>query len=605
MADDKSNETVLKDARELFAESEEQTSFSRQAARDDIDFARLGNQWPDDIRTTRQKENRPCLTINRLPAFIRQVVNDARQNKPSITVHPVDNGADVETAEVIGGLVRSIERRSHADIAYDTAIDHACSGGFGFFQIGIDYCHPDSFDLECRIERVANPLMVHWDPSSTAFDASDWGFAFVSDFYSEDEFDVAFPKANRVSFEGDDKDLAGNWLDGDKIRVASFWQRVEKTRRVLLLSNGLTVRGDEFDKDIAAALGLEVLKERDATFYEVKRHLISGVEVLQSEPWPGSTIPICPVWGDEVMLEGRRHFRSLIRDAKDPQAMFNFWRSATTELVALAPRNPWMIEEGAIPEGAAHKWETANSRSWPYLEYAAGKNPPRREPFAGVPGGAMQEALSAADDMKAIIGIYDSALGARSNETSGRAIMARQREADVSNFHFVDNLSRAIRYAGEVLVEIIPSVYKDQQAVRILGEDMAEKVARLGSQNADYGSPASYMEGEDRLYDLSVGKYDVDVKTGPSYTSQREETREMLIEIMRQVPGAAQFIGDIAVEHMDFQGADKVAERLKMLLPPMIQQAEGLPVMQPQGMPGAVPGQTAGEPFPQGSGYPV
>jgi hypothetical protein len=298
------------------------------------------------------------------------------------------------------------------------------------------------------------------------------------------------------------------------------------------------------------------------------------------------------VWGEEVFLDGRRHFRSMVHDAKDPQRMFNFWRSASTELVALAPRAPWVGPKGFVPKGQEGKWQTANTRSYGYLEYE-GQIPPQRQPFAGVPAGALQEALNASDDIKAITGIYDASLGQRSNETSGRAILARKAESDNANFHFIDNLGRAIKYAGRCLVEIIPSVYGPRQTVRILGEDMAEKV--IGLTHQDGGSSQPGLDGEQRLYNLAVGKYDVAVSTGPSYATQREESREVLLEIMRQVPDAAALIGDIVVEHLDFVGADKVAERLRMMLPPQMQQGGGMP----QGMPGQpMPGQPA--PMPGG-----
>jgi hypothetical protein len=195
-----------------------------------------------------------------------------------------------------------------------------------------------------------------------------------------------------------------------------------------------------------------------------------------------------------------------------------------------------------------------------------GKNPPRRTDFAGVPSGALQEALSANDDMKAITGIYDPSLGAESPEKSGVAIRARQTQGDISNFHFLSNLSRAIRYCGQVLVDIIPAVYSARETVRILGEDRAQQVIKLTQE-------AGGAEG-DELYNLSVGRYDVTVATGPSFATQREETRDTLIEIMRQVPDAGPFIGDVLMDHMDFVGADKVAKRLKMLLPQAIRDAE-------------------------------
>lgn len=593
MAKKRTSDALMNEALEQFDESQEGSDFNRKDAEDDITFARLGEQWPEKVKKSRQDEGRPCLTINKLPAFIRQVVNDARQNKPSGQVHPVDNGADKATAEVIAGMVRNIERASDADVAYDTGIEHAVSGGFGFWRIGIDYAHEDSFEMEARIDRVPNPLMVHWDVNSTKFDASDWRYCFVSDFLTEDQFEEKYPKADKVSFQGTDaRDDVTSWLDDDKVRVAEYWRREEKKRKILLLSNNRVIRADLFDEmqqAMAAVQGITVLKEREACYYEVTRRVMSGVEILEEEPWPGSMIPIVPVWGEEVITGGRRYFRSLVRDARDPQTMFNFWRTASTELVALAPRAPWIGPKG-FAAGNEANWAQANTRSFSYLEYdkAAGE-PPQRQPFAGVPAGALQEALNASDDMKAVMSIYDSSLGQRSNEQSGKAILARQRESDTANFHFIDNLNRAVRYSTKCLVEIIPHVYSGRETIRILGDDMTEKVVSLMKENP---GQMPMVEGENGpMYDLTVGKYDVTIKSGPSYSTMREETRETLIEIMRAVPQSAMVLGDVLMEYMDFPGADKVAERLKLMLPPQVQMAEGMTPPMPMGMP---PGPMAG-----------
>lgn len=578
---------IITDALERFRASESGSSVNREKAVEDIRFARLGVQWDAGMKAQRQQEGRPALTINRLPAFIRQVVNDARQNSPAIQVVPVDSGSDVDTAQVIGGLIRAIERGSNAAVAYDTALEHAVSCGFGFFRICTDYAGPDTFDQVAKIERIANPLSVHWDTNSTEFDASDWEFAFVSDMLLESEFKRAYPKAKPVSWEAGRGDDYQDWFGEDKVRVAEYWLRTEIKRKLLLLSDGTVVREDQLTGQAKGALmlsGITPVREREAKDWTVTRRVINGGEVLEETDWPGSMIPICPVWGEEVVIDGLRHFRSMVRDATDPQKMFNFWRSASTELVALAPRAPWIVPEGGIPMGEeGEKWRTANTRSHPYLLYrpSAGAMP-QRQPFAGVPAGAIQEALNAADDMKAITGIYDASLGARSNETSGRAIMARQREGDTGTFHFLDNLSRAIQYAGRVLVEIIPSLYSARETIRILGDDQKAKVVKL-TQEAGGGGPQ--VPGQERLYNIAVGRYDVSVKTGPSYTTQREATREALIQLAQAAPQAAPILADMAVRLMDFPDADRAARRLQALLPPQVlaaEQAEGKEGLPPE-----------------------
>lgn len=595
---------IIKEALDRFEESESGSAYNRDSWYEDIKFARMSEQWPEDVKKLRQQEARPCLTINKLAPLIRQVVNEARQNKPGIKVSPVDNGADVNTAEVIAGLVRSIERNSSAEVAYDTAIDHAVSGGFGFFRIGTDYVHPMSFEQECRIERIPSALMVNWDVNSTKFDASDWEYAFVSEFLTDEQFKKQYPGATPVDFEGEFSEMAQYWLQEEKVRLAEYWQRSETKKKIVQLSDGsihredqmpklakqmlraagINIQGmskDEMVRAVMAGSGLTVARERESTFFTVKRRIISGVEVLKEEEWPGSMIPICPVWGDEVYFDGRRYFRSMIQDARDPQAMHNFWRSASTELVALAPRAPFMMQEGSMPTDATEKakWETANTRSHAYLLY--GRNAtaaPQRQPFAQIPAGALQEAISANEDIQATTGVYPSAIGARSNETSGRAILARERQSNVSNFHFMDNLSRAIGYCGRCLVEIIPQIYSDRESIRILGEDYKEKVIKLTTDNPGIGP-----DGKPLLYNLSVGHYDVSVSSGPSFATQREELRETLIEIMQRVPDAAPVIGDVLLETMDVPGADRIAKRLHALLPPAVLAAEsGQPQQQPQ-----------------------
>lgn len=591
-------DTVVAEALDRFEESQGATEQNRREAEEDIRFGRLGEQWPAKVRRQREAEGRPVLTINRMPAFIRQVVNDSRQNKPSIQVVPTDSGADVDTAEVIGGLIRSIQQGSNAEVAYDTALEQAVSSGFGFFRICLDYVHEDSFDMEAKIERVANPLAVHWDSSTTKFDASDWEYGFVSEWITKAQFEQKYPGKEVVSFEGDDSDrIQDDYLAAESVRVAEYFLRSMHKRKIVQLSDGQVVREDELKKpveigpgvsvpliDLYAAQGITPTRDRMADYYKVVRRVLSGAEVLEEEDWPGSTIPICPVWGDEVIVDGRRHFRSLIRDARDPQMMFNFWRSSSTELVALAPRAPFIAQVGAIPQGPeGEKWRTANTRSHPYLLHNAGTNPPQRQPFPGVPAGNIQEALNAADDMKAIVGIYDSQLGARSNETSGKAIIARQRESDNSTFHFIDNLSRAIQYCGRCLVEIIPSVYSQRETIRILGDDMAPKVVKLAQESAaQQGEDTPNDDPNNRLYDFTIGKYDVVVKTGPSFATKREEAAAAMTELIRAYPPAAPIMGDKLMEMLDFPGSQEIAKRMQKMLPPQLQDGQD---GRPQGLP--------------------
>lgn len=573
-------EDILSDAKECFQKICEAEARNRSAWLDDMRFARLGEQWPEEIRRQRELEGRPCLTINRLPAFIRQVTNDARQNSPSIKCHPVGDGADEEVAEILNGLIRNIEYSSNADVAYDTALDHAVTGGFGYFRIVTEYAADDVFDQDIKIERISNPLTVYGDPYSTAADSSDWNECFITDLITRADFKKRYPKATATEFKADQKDRDMHWFDDDRIRIAEYWVRKDVPAQLLMLSNGSTMFEPEYVrvKDLMDSQQITVINTRTTTTKKVTQYIMSGAEILETNDWAGKYIPIVPVYGDEVDVEGERHFISLVRFAKDPARMMNFWRTASTELVALAPKTPFIGAAGSFVTDA-EKWATANTQTHAYIEYdpVQGGSPPQRQQFAGPPAGALQEALNASDDMKSIMGIFDASLGARSNETSGRAIMARQREGDVSTFNFIDNLSRAIRHAGRIIVDLIPKVYNTQRIVRVIHEDGQNKNVPINQPFQP--TPDSENENEQqeeingilKIYDLTTGKYDVTCEAGPSFTTKREEASNQMLEFIRAVPQATQFIGDLLAKNLDWPGADDIAKRLKLMLPPQVQ----------------------------------
>ena len=574
-----SDDDILKEAREAFERAADAEAENRRDALDDLKFARLGEQWPDAIRRERDLDGRPCLTINRLPAFIRQVVNDARQNKPAIVVHPVDDAADPETAEVFNGLIRHIEQSSDAEVAYDTALDFAVTGGFGYFRINTRYASDDGFDQDLVVERVANPFSIYGDPDGTAADSSDWNSAFVVDTLPKAAFEARWKGADPVDWSADSyASLTGPWLDGDRVMVAEQWIREAVKRTIVALSDGQVVELAVYEKQKAMfdALGVKVLgRPRSVGSHKVTQRILTGAEVLETVEWAGKFIPIVPVYGEELHVDGRRRLRSLVRDAKDPQRMFNYWRTTSTELVALAPKTPFIGRKGAFETDSA-KWATANTQTHAYIEYD-GPEPPMRQPFVSPPAGALQEAMNASDDMKAIMGLYDASLGARSNEISGRAIMARQRQGDTSTFHYIDNLNRAMRHAGRILLDLIPKVYATPRVVRILGPDGEAKAVPVnqprapgqGAQPAQ-GDPLGQVRKVEKIYDLTAGKYDLIVRAGPSFTSRREEAANQMIELIRAYPAAAPAIGDLLAKNLDWPGADEVASRLQALAPPKL-----------------------------------
>jgi len=476
---------------------------------------------------------------------------------------------------VFNGLIRHIEQSSDAEVAYDTALDFAVTCGVGYFRINTRYSADDGFEQDIAIERVANPFGVYGDPESTAADSGDWNTAFVVDSLPRAVFENRWTGADAVDWSGDDPGLApGVGSSGERVAVAEYWRRERVTRTILALSDGQVVEEAVYraQKAMFDALGVKVVgRPRQAASHRVTQRVLSGAQVLETVDWAGRFIPIVPVYGEELMIDGRRRLRSLVRDAKDPQRMFNYWRTTSTELVALAPKAPFIGRAGAFETDSA-KWATANTQSHAYIEYD-GPEPPMRQGFAGVPAGALQEAMNASDDMKSIMGLHDASLGARSNETSGRAIMARQREGDVSTFHYIDNLSRAIRHAGRILIDLIPKVYGTSRVVRVLGPDGSAKAVGVGPTGGQGADPAGPLRKVEKIYDLAAGKYDLTVRAGPSFTSRREEAATQMIELIRAYPASAPVIGDLLARNLDWPGADEIAGRLAGLVPP---QARGV-----------------------------
>lgn len=592
----------LADIKTLFKEHQDAWQENRDNAKEDLEFGPLGQQWPDYAIKSRG-ENRPRLTINRMNAFSAQVTNDCRQNRPSIKVRPVDNGADVRTARVYDGLIRSIEQISSADVAYDTAVWGGVNMGFGFWRIAIEYSHDDSFDKDLLIKRIGNPLSVWPDPYSTEADSSDWNTAFICETMKKTAFEKQYKGAESVDWDA--ANLESPWIEGEDITLAEYWCREEVEREIHKLSTGAVVDDAVMKehRDAFAAMGVTVDASRMSRGYKVVQKLMTGAEVLETNDWAGKYIPIIAVYGNEVNEEGKRHFFSLIRDAKDPQRMFNFWRTTATELVALSPKAPWLINEESMPDDVneAKKWKSANIENHAALMWK-GQIAPSRIPFAGPAGGALQEALNAADDMKSTLGMYDASLGARSNETSGVAIERRKMEGDTATFHFTDNLSRAICHCGRVLIDLIPKVYSGERMVRVLGQDGTAQTVKVGKPPEAQGMPPQIGQQQapaapgqppqsagptdatgqpmtpptesdplEGVFDLSAGKYDLTVTVGPSYSTKRVEAAEQMMQLLQAFPAAAPIIGDLVAKNLDWPGADEIAARLKQMLPPQLQ----------------------------------
>lgn len=541
-AADRGNEAVLKEARARFKEAMDADAENRIEALDDLKFAwnYKDYQWPQDIK--RLRKGRPCLTENRLPQFIRQIVNTQRQNRPSIKVSPVNSSSDPQVAEVIEGMIRHIEQWSKADLAYDNAFEWAVTSGVGYFRITTEYIDEDGFDQDICIRPIDNAFSVYDDPHYSLPDASDRRYSFVTELVDKDEFEAEYgfmPASVDNTARGDDLNL---WWENDRVRVAEYW-RVRTVKSTAKEQGGT--------------------REREVEKRIVEQFLMTGDKIIKKSDWAGVYIPIIPVFGETKNIEGRKLRKSLIRDAKDSQRINNYWLSTETELVALQPRAPYIGPVGAF-ETDEQKWANSNAENHAYLQYdpvEGGMRPERQQP-PEFPSAVRETRMAAIESMKAIMGVYDASLGARSNETSGVAISERQQQGDQATYHFIDNMVRAIRYGGTAIIDLMPKVYDAPRVARIISPDGEPAMVAI---NYEFGQAPLDTKNMRPMpaYNVKDGRYDVVVKAGPSYQTQREESAAAIRELIKAYPPIAQLAGDLLLKNMDFPGADEIAKRLQ------------------------------------------
>lgn len=614
--------SFLAKARSEFRMSADAESELRRDMLADMRFYN-SEQWPEAIAGGRLLDNMVTLTINRLPQFVRQVVNQARQSKPAIQVNPVDNNADPDTAEVLQGICRQIERQSKAHIAYSTASEHQAIMGRGWWRIVADYARDDSMEQEIRIKRILDSFTVYGDPSCQEPDNSDATFTFVVERLNKTVYNATYPPrpgedaVSLTSFQsiGDD---APTWMNGDGVQVAEYFY-IEHTRQRLaeVLFTATTagpVRVTVPRDTITAAQlvptsttttpAVVILKERWTVRKQVKWALINGVDILDGNAdrtagrdLPGTYIPVVPVLGEELVVNGRRNLRGMVRDAQSPQRAYNFWISGITQKLALSTKAPVIAATGQL-EGHETKWNQANIRNYPYLEYNAIEvngslvPAPQRASYDPDISAALQMTMQADRDLKSVIGMFDASQE-HSREQSGKAILARQKQGEDGTSHFLDNLSRSIEHTGRILLEWIPVYYDAPRMLRILGlDDQPRNVIVHVGQDAAAQAMGAHPKADQalvdvikqgRVFDLGLGRYDAAISVGPSYQTRRQESVESLIQLIQAYPALLPVIGDVLMENMDWPGARVLAARLKRMVPPQAKDPEdGQPEIPPE-----------------------
>lgn len=581
------DDRVVAEAQRRFQQCEEWESRARKLFVEDIKFDAAdsdnGYQWPNDIRRYRDLDERPCLTINKTRQHNLQIINDAKQNKPSCKVRPVGNGATYEAAQVFEGIFRHIEYISNAQVAYDTATGFQVRGGIGYWRVVTDYLGNDNFDQEIFIRRIKDPTSVYLDPDINEVDGSDARFGFIFDDMPLDEFYSAYPEYRHLSA----KTALGNsegWLDKDHIRVAEYYRRTENEDQLVSFTDPRTgqpqllKRGQIPDEIFDYVIDNPSSKSRAVKTWKVEWFLIIGEEIAEKRDWAGEYIPIVRVIGEETIIEGNLDRKGHTRAMRDPQRMYNYWSSSAVEHVALQSKTPYIADARAI-ENLETYWETANTTNHSVLPFNGVDDdgqpiaaPQRAQP----PVMAMayvQGMQIAQNEMSMASGQYESTFGEKSNETSGVAIEQRQRRGDNATYHFIDNLAIGIRFTGKILLDLIPKIYDTPRILRIIGEDGEESHVQLDPQ-----AQAAYQETQqahmqemtaqvNAIFNPNCGRYDVEADIGPAYATRRQEAFAAITQIMKEAPGTVPIIGDLLFKAADFPMAEEIAERLERMVP--------------------------------------
>lgn len=577
-----SDEDILTTAKDRFVYALEREAHNKTRQKEDIRFAASSPddpwQWETKTLQSRQLHDRPVLTINKLPLHIRQVTNDIRQNRPQVRFRPADDKSDPEVADILNGVVRHIEAHSQADMAYDSCVLNQVTHGEGYIRVLADFVSDESFDQDIYIRRVEDPFRVHLDPDRLDPVGSDAKWGFIDDDVSEDEFKKQYPDAEPIDWKFA-TDVT--WFPGDKrIRLVEYFEVEETEKKLLLWGNGSTsFEGDPMPQGVY--MGEVPIKERMSTKCKVIWRKLGGQQVLDTKEFPSKYIPIIRAVGNEWKVDGKTYISGIVRNAKDSQRMYNVAQSAIVERVLLAPKAPWTASVEAI-KGYEGIWQTANTDPHSFLPHnefdEAGNQlrvPQRTQP-AQVEPGLSQIAMGASDDIKAETGQFDASLGQKSNETSGKAIMARQREGDTATFHYIDNFGQSVRHLGQIILDMIPRIYDTKRVAKILGEDGDMATAELDPQLPEAMQKVKDDKGAiKRIFNPNVGFYDVYVTTGPSYTTRRVEAAEAMTQMVQGNPELWTVIGDQIVKSMDWPGAEDMAERLKLTLNPAVQEMLG------------------------------
>ena len=568
VSSDKDN-SVIQEMRRRFEHSRDATEENRNSYIQNVKISASADQWDDEVKK-RRGSARPALTFNLLNLIVKQIIGDYRQNKLAIKVLPAGSSASEDVADILAGLIRNIEIDSNADQAYTNALECSARGGFGYYRVVTEYEGDDEFNQKLLIKPIHNPLTVYFDPSAKLLSRADARYCLVTEMISKDEFRRQYPKAEEFGWDivDVDSDEEGVWGDGEQIRICEYFTKELVEVRLVAFDSGAVVQIDD-DSELEALqqIGWNPVKERTADRINIRWRKCNGSHILEERTYKTKYIPIIPVLGEEVNIEGKTHLRGAIYYAIDAQNSYNYERSTAIERSALSAKAPWMVTHHQI-EMYRDQWDNANTTPQPYLVHTPDpqmpNGPQRIEPPA--PSGAdMQNSQAAAQDIQRTTGVFDAQLGEKTNVISGRGLSEQQSQGVTSTYLFVDNLRASIEHCGRILIDWIPQVYDKERVIRTISAEEDIDMQPINQQQAN-----PMMGITEVLNDITIGKYDVIVEAGKAFASRRKEAVEGMMQFAQAFPQQAPIIADLMIDNMDVPGGSVMAARIKRSLPPQV-----------------------------------
>jgi chemotaxis signal transduction protein len=591
------DESIVKEAVECGKEALDYEAEARSRFDYDYKFANGDAhnkyQWDADVVLRRELEEKPILTINKVQQHNLLIINDSKQNKYGIRVRPVSDEATFQAAEIYQELVYHVEYISSAENVYDSAIVWQVEAGKGFWYVDTDYENDHTFNQEIYIRPIKDPRSVLCDPHTIMPDDSDMRWALIVEELEKSVYRKKYPKYAALSDATPllDTIYSNEWAGKDKIRLAIFYKKEEEEDRYITFIDDketqqegrysqLTAEGKKWYNDHK---DLPTSRERNIVTENITKYKIAGNRIVEKTPWLGKIIPVVKLAGVETVIDGvydcRGHTRALI----NAQQMYNYNTSSNTEFGAQQTKSPWVAPQAAIA-GYEEYYRTASNINHSYLPYNHmdddGNAIPAPQKNQGIgPGTAYIESLKIAqNEMMMASGQWQSQVGENENAKSGVAINARQRQGDKATYHFIDNQAIAIRKTGKIIIDLIPKVYDTERVKKILARDGRRMHIQVkpGAEQA-MSEPEVVNPDQDItkqitkvVFDPTVGDYDIQSDSGPSYATRRQEQFNALTQIAAQNKEFMQIGGDLYFKSADFPDADILAERWRRIIPPNV-----------------------------------